>query len=178
MGLTVLFPQPGSSADNLLELRHGANHFIQHNELCHFAVRPGGQQLGGGCNHRIGRGNGNKVVQLALSIGVSAGDSYNIVGILLNHVRIQIYQHLPHSVGCILRGTEDNGFRHAVCGFQVFGDLCGNLLNAVFDDNIIVIITVGIDPIFNGVSEFVQLPLVRPPPVSDIRPDVDYLKGC
>ena len=45
VGLTLLLPQPGTPADDLLELRHGADHLVQHDQLDHFAVGSGGEQL-------------------------------------------------------------------------------------------------------------------------------------
>ena len=52
MGLAVLLAQTGAASDDLLELCHGTDHLIQDNQLGHFAVRAGGEQLGGGRDDR------------------------------------------------------------------------------------------------------------------------------
>ena len=43
MSLAFLFAQTGASAYDLLELGHGADHFIQHDQLGHLAVSAGGK---------------------------------------------------------------------------------------------------------------------------------------
>lgn len=61
VGLAFFFTQTGTTTNDLLEFGHGAYHFIQHDQLCHLAVRAGGQQLGSRCDNGVWRGNRNEI---------------------------------------------------------------------------------------------------------------------
>ena len=45
MVLAFLLPQTGAASDNLFELRHGTDHFVENDQLCHLAVRAGRKQF-------------------------------------------------------------------------------------------------------------------------------------
>ena len=114
MGFAFLFAQTGTTANNLLEFGHGANHFIKHDQLGHLAVCTGREQLGGSCNNRVWSRNRNEIVQLALTVHIATGDADNVVWIILDHVRVQIHKCLTHTLCSIFVGTENDGFCHTV----------------------------------------------------------------
>ena len=91
------FTDPGAASDNLLEFRHESNGLIQHDQLRHFTIRTGRKQFGRRGNDRVGRGDGDKVVQLAFAIGIAAGDTDNVIRVLLHHVRIAVGKSNPHT---------------------------------------------------------------------------------
>ena len=63
MGLTIFLTDSGSTANNLLKLRHGAYALVKHYELNHFAVHSCRKQLTcSGDDWVLGR-DGNKVVK-------------------------------------------------------------------------------------------------------------------
>ena len=176
--LSFFLPDPGSAANDLLELRHGADHLIQNDQLGHFAVRAGRQQLGRRGNDGIGRADGDEIVQLALAVYVASRDPNHIIRILLHHVRVQIVQCDPHPLGVFLCGAENNRFLHAVGAFQIAGNLRGYFLRAVFDDDVVIEIAVGVDPILNRIALLVQLTGKRPPAFIDVGVNIDHLEGC
>ena len=88
MRLALFFTQSGTSADDLLELRHRANILIKHDQLGHFAVRTRRQKLGSRGDNRIRRADRDEVIELALAVLVRAGDTHHIIGILGNHISI------------------------------------------------------------------------------------------
>ena len=45
MVLAFLLPQTRTASDNLLELRHGTDHFVENDQLCHLAVSAGRKQF-------------------------------------------------------------------------------------------------------------------------------------
>ena len=177
MSLTFLFTQTGATTDDLLEFRHGADHLIKNDQLSHLAVRTGGQQLGGGCNDRAFLAGGDKILQLTLAVIIAAGDTQHIIGILLNHIGIQIHQRLPHPFCCVFRCTEDNGFGHTISRLQITGDFGRNLMDTVFDDNIVIVITVSVDPIINLIAINISLTLTGTPSVANVGHDIDNLEG-
>ena len=176
MRFALFFPQTSATANDLLELRHRADHFIQNNQLCHFAVGACGEQFRCGRNHRILRGNGNKVVQLTFAVGVAASDAHHIVGILLYHVGVLIHQCNAHSLCCVLCCAEHDSLCHAVCAFQIARDFSGNLFNAVLYDNVVVVVAVGVDSILDFVTVNVALPLTRTPALTDVSHNIDDLE--
>ena len=177
MCLAVAFTQPRTAPNDLLKLCHGADHLIQHNQLCHFAVRAGGQQLGGRGNHRVRLRNRNEVFELAFPIFVAACDTHDIIRVFLHHIGVEVDQRNTHPLRGVLRGTEHDGLCHAVSRFQIIGDLPCHLFDPFLNDNVIVIITVVIHAILNEIAEFVTLTVARPPSVANVQRDIDDLEG-
>lgn len=177
MRLALLLAQARAPADDLLELRHGADHFIQHDQLGHLAVRARGKQLGGRGDHRVLRPNGDEILELLLALDVPASNPHDVIRVLLHHVRIQLRQRVAHPQRCVLRRAEHDGLRHAVRALEVGRDLPGHLPDAILDDDVVIVVAVVVDSVLDFVAVDVALPLVRPPAVADIRRDIDDLEG-
>ena len=69
------------------------------------------------------------------------------------------------------------GLGHPVRAFQISGNLGGYLLNTVLNDNIIVVVAVGVNAVGNLFAKDVKLSLTGPPALTDIRGDIDDLEG-
>src|SRR5699024_581655 len=147
---------------------HGTDHLVQHDQLGHFAVRPSGQQFGGGGNYRIGRRNRDEIFQLSLAVFISAGNAHHIVGVLLHHIRVELCQLVPHAQGGVLDGTEHDGLGHAVGAFQILGNLLGYLPDAVLNDDVVVVIAIGVDPVGDLLAVDVPLTLAWPPALTNV----------
>ena len=74
-------------------------------------------------------------------------------------------------------GTEDNSLAHAASLLQVLRDFVRYLANAVFDDDIVVVVGIVVDAVFDRVSVDVLLPFEGSPFISDVGLDVDDLEG-
>ena len=176
VGLTLLLPQAGATADDLLELCHGADHLVQNDQLDHLAVGPGGEQLRRCGDDRALRGCGDKILQFALAVGIAPGDPHHIVRVLLHHIGVEVDQRHPHPLSGILIGTEYNGLGHTVGAFEVAGDLSSHLLDAVFDDDVIVVVAVGVNAVRDLIAVDIPLALAGTPAVPDVGHDVDDLE--
>ena len=176
MGLAFFFPQACTTANNLLKFGHGANHFIQHNQFGHFAIGPGRKQLGRGCNHRIGRRNRDEVFQFLFPVFITAGNTHHIVGIFLHHIGVELCQRIPHTQSRVLCCTKHDGLGHAVRALQVVGDFLGYLLDSILDDDIVIVIAVGINPVRDFFSVDVFLPFARAPAFPNVGHDIDDFK--
>ena len=176
MGLAVLFSDTGSTPDNLLKGGHALNRLIQNNQLGHFAVCSGRKQFRSRCNHWIRTGYGNEVIQLGFAVHIRTGNSYAIIGILLNHIGIVIDKGDSHTLSMVFGSTEHDGFLHSVGAFQILRDFSGNLINAVLENDGVIIVPVVVNSVFNDIAENIGLPLVWSPAVSDVGCDIDDLK--
>ena len=177
VSLTLLLPQPGATANDLLELCHGADHLVQYDQLDHFAVGSGGEQLRRSGDDRALRGCGDKILQFALAVGVATGDPHHIVRVLLHHIGVAVDQRHPHPLSGILIGTEYNGLGHTAGAFEVAGDLSSHLLDAVFDDDVVVVVAVGVNAIRDLTAVDIPLTLAGTPAVPDVGHDIDDLEG-
>ena len=174
--LAVLFAQAGAAPDDLLELRHGADHLVEDDQLRHLAVRARGKQLRRRRDDRIRRGHGNEVVELALAVGVGAGDAHDVVGVFPDHVGVEVVQLDAHAFGMFFRGAEHDGLLHPAGALQVIGDFLRDLVRTVFEDDVVVEVAVGVDAVFDFVPELVELALEGTPAVRDVGLDVDHLE--
>ena len=92
---------------------------------------------------------------------------------LFTHIRIQIGERYAHTLRSILGRTEHDGLSHAIRTFQIGRDFFGNLLHPVQQDNLIVIVRIIINPVFNELSVDIRLPLCRTPAFPNIRRNID-----
>ena len=76
----------------------------------------------------------------------------------------------------IFGSAEHNGFLHPVGAFQIFSDLPCNLVNTVLENDIVIIIPIVIDSVFEHIAVYIGLPFVRPPAVTDVGRDIDNLE--
>ena len=77
----------------------------------------------------------------------------------------------------IFISTKDNGLRHRVSGFQITAHLVGHLSDAVFYDDVVIVVGIVVDTVFYHVAVDVALSLGGSPFVTDIRCDIDHLEG-
>ena len=73
----------------------------------------------------------------------------------------------------ILVGTEDDGLVHPACLLQVGSNLVCHLTDAVFDDDIVVVIGIIVDAVFDDIPVNITLSFSWSPTITDIGLDVD-----
>ena len=176
MRLAILFSNTSSATDDLLKGSHALNRLVQNDQLCHLAVCSGGKQFGCGSDNRIRAGYGDKIIKFGLAVNIGAGDSYAVVRILLNHIGVLVDKGNPHTFGMIFGSAEHNSFLHPVGAFQILGNLPCNLVNTVLENDIVIIIPIVIDSVFEHIAVYIGLPFVRPPAVTDVGRDIDNLE--
>ena len=176
MCLTFLFPDTGPSPDNLLKGSHALNRLVQNDQLCHLAVCSGGKQFGCRSDNRIRAGHGDEIVKFGFSVNIRTGDSDTVVRIFLDHISVMVDEGNSHSLGMIFGSAEHNSFLHPVGAFQILGNLPCNLVNTVLENDIVIIIPIVINSVFNHIAVYIGLPFVRPPAVTDVGRDIDNLE--
>ena len=125
---------------NLLELRHGVDILVNHNQFHHLAIDSSRKQFARGGNNRIFRRNRDEVVEFALAVLVRTCDANHIVRVLLAHVRILVHKGSPHPFCMFFVGTEDDGLVHPSCLLQVLRNFMSNFPDSVLNDDIVVVI--------------------------------------
>ena len=174
--LTFLFPDTGPSPDNLLKGSHALNRLVQNDQLCHLAVCSGGKQFGCRSDNRIRAGHGDEIVKFGFSVNIRTGDSNAVVRIFLDHISVMVDKGDSHALGMIFGSAEHNSFLHPVGAFQILGNLPCNLVNTVLENDIVIIIPIVIDSVFEHIAVYIGLPFVRPPAVTDVGRDIDNLE--
>ena len=174
--LTFLFPDTGPSPDNLLKGSHALNRLVQNDQLCHLAVCSGGKQFGCRSDNRIRAGHGDEIVKFGFSVNIRTGDSNTVVRIFLDHISVMVDKGDSHAFGMIFGSAEHNSFLHPVGAFQILGNLPCNLVNTVLENDIVIIIPIVINSVFNHIAVYIGLPFVRPPAVTDVGRDIDNLE--
>lgn len=171
--LALVVAQARAAADNLLEHRHRGDVLVEGDETHHLAVDTGREQLRRRCDDGRRRGDGDEVAELALAVGVAARDAHDVVRILLHHVVVLLGQGMAHALGGGLIGAEDDGLGHAVGVAQVVGDARSDFADAVFEDDIVVVVGVIVDAVLDFLAEEIELALARTPAIADVRLHVD-----
>src|SRR5438132_1647982 len=105
---------PSAAPDNLLELGHGTDFAVEHNQAAGLRVDPCGEQARGGDDHRICRLRVNKVAELCGAFGVIAGNTHDVARVSPGQVSIFIEQGLTHARGVFGIYAEDDGLLQAV----------------------------------------------------------------
>jgi hypothetical protein len=165
--------------DDLLEQRHRLDVLVQHDELAGLGVDARAHQLGRGGDHRVGLLGVDEVVELALALGVVAGDLHHVVGLAGAEVGVGVAQRLAHAGGVLDVFAEDDGLVVAVRGLQVFGDLGGHHLVAALQHQLAVHVRAGVDPVFDDVAQLVGHALGRAPAEGVlVQVDADHLVGA
>ena len=86
----------------------------------------------------IGRFGVDEVVELRLALVVVAGDPHDVLAVGGGEVRVGVDQRLPHPLGVVDVLAEDDGLGEAVGGLQELGDLGGDELGALLEDQVAV----------------------------------------
>ena len=161
--LAQVFAQPRAPADDLFEQRHRLDVLVQHDQLAGLRIHARAHQLGSGGDDRVGLLGVDEVVELALALGVVAGDLHHVVGLAGAEVGVGVAQGLAHTGGVLDVLAEDDRLVVAVRGFQVFGDLGGHHLVAALQHQLAVHVRAGVDPVFDDVAQLVGHALGRAP---------------
>ncbi len=78
----------------------------------------------------------DEVVELGLALVVVAGDAHDVFAVGGGEVGVGVDQRLPHALGVVDVLAEDDGLGEAVGGLEELGDLGGDELGALFEDQI------------------------------------------
>ena len=92
---------------------------------------------------------------------------------MLHQIGVEIVQRDAHALGVILVGAEHNRFLHSICALEELRYLFRNFICAVFEDNVVVKVTIGINTIFNNLTILVQLIFIRPPTIANVCANID-----
>ena len=176
MCLAVLFSNTGSSSNNLLKGSHALNRLVENNQLRHLAVSSGRKKFRSCCNDWIRLGYRDEIIKFGLAINIRTCNSHAIVRVLLNHVRIAVDKGNPHAFCMVFGSTENDSFLHPVGTFQIFRDFSCNLVNTVLENNVVVVVPVIVNAVFNHIAVNVGLSVVRSPSISNVGRDIDDLE--
>ncbi|MPM99861.1 hypothetical protein SDC9_147056 [bioreactor metagenome] len=94
----------------------------------------------------------------------------------LDHISVEICQRNPHTLSVFFSSTENDGFVHPAHTLQVFRNLPCHLICAVFKNDVIVKIAVGIDTIFDFLTVLIKLSFIRTPAFAYVGTNIDYLE--
>ena len=86
----------------------------------------------------IGRFRVDEVVELGLALVVVAGDAHDVFAVGGGEIGIGVDHRLPHALGVVDVFAEDDGLGEAVGGLEELGDLGGDELGALFQDQVAV----------------------------------------
>ena len=161
----------------MLEEGHGSNALVNGDNLGHLRIHASREQFRCGSYNREPLPDRDEIVQLALAIGIAAGDTHHIIRVQGQHICILPGKFCPHSLSSIFAGTKNYGLGHPVSGLQVFGYLGSHLAYAVFQHDVVVIVSVVIDPVRNLLTVIIQLSLDRAPAITDIHTRLNDPEG-
>ena len=131
MCLPLFFSDSRTTTYNLFKLCHRVDALIKYNEFYHLTVHTSREKFTCRSNHRVFRRYGYEVVQLRLSVRVTACNANYIVWILFAHIRVFIDKSSTHPVGMVFVCTEYNGLCHSICAFQILSYLMCNFSNSI-----------------------------------------------
>ena len=163
----------GAAADDLLELGHGADVAVEHDEAAGLGIHAGGEQARGGDEDRVLGLRVDEVAELGAALGIVAGDAHDVAGVLLDEVGVLVDEGLAHAGGVFGVHAEDDGLLEAVAALlEELGDLLGDELGAVVDDEGAVEILLVVDAVLDLVAVAVELAFFGTVAL-DIQVDVD-----
>ena len=163
----------GAAPDDLLKLRHRAHSAVEHNQAAGLGVHASGEQPRGRDKDGIFCFRVDEVPELRLPFGVAAGDAHDVAVIFVAQVLILVDQSLPHPRGMFLIHAKNDGLLEAVAAFfQEVGNLLGNELGAVVNDEGAVKVLDVVDAVLDLIAVPVRLAPLRPVAL-DIHIDMD-----
>ena len=77
---------PRAAPDDLLELGHGADFAVEHDQAAGLGVHAGGEQARGGDDDRVCGFRVDEIAELRGAFGVIAGDAHDVARVLLGEV--------------------------------------------------------------------------------------------
>ena len=152
----------GAAADDLLELGHRADFAVEHDQAAGLGIDAGGEQARGGDDDRVLRLRVDEVAELGAAFGIVAGDAHDVALVLLDQVGVLVDERLAHAGGVFGVHAEDDGLLEAVAAFlQELGDLLGDALGALVDDQVAVEVLLVVDAVLDLVAVRSSLALSR-----------------
>src|SRR5690606_984950 len=175
----VVLVDAGAATDDLLELGHGGDATVEHDELTGLRIDARGHELGGGGDDRVGGLGVDEVVELGLAHVVVAGDAHDVFGVGGGEVGVGVDEGLSHAFGVVDIFAEDDGLGEAVGGLQELGDLGGDGGGALFEDEAAVVVEVVVFAVLDLVAVLVEFALLGTPAVEVfVEADADDFVGC
>ena len=151
----------GSAPQDLLELGHGADLTVEHDQAAGLDIDPGGEQPRGGDQHGMLGFRIDEVAQLRLALGIAAGDAHDVAVVPVHQVGVFVDERLPHTGGVFLVHAEDDRLLEAIAAFlQIPGDLASHQLGAFVQDQSAVEVLEVVETVFDLVAVPVELPLL------------------
>ena len=122
--LAVLLIDARAATDDLLELGHGLDALVEHNQLAGLCVNACCQQLGCRGDDGIARLRIDEIVEFCLSLRIIAGDPHDIAVVLRDQIGIRIGERLPHAFGVLGVLAKDDRLVETVRSLQELRNLC------------------------------------------------------
>ena len=107
-----------------------------------------------------------------MSIRVASRNTHHIITIFLAHIRIGIYKSYAHSLSVVFIGTKNDCFSHSVSMLEVMSNLFSYFPNAVFYNNLIVVVRIIINAVFYFIAINIYLPHSRPPLITNVSGNI------
>ena len=73
----------------------------------------------------------------------------------------------------ILVSAKNDSLLHPSSALQIFGNLSCDFVCSIFNDDIVIEITVSINAIFDYITELIALSITRPPPFRNVGLNID-----
>ena len=126
-------------------------------------IDAGGHQLRRRGDDREGGLGVDEVVELRLALVVVAGDAHDVLAVGGGEIRVGVDQRLAHALGVVDVLAEDDGLGEAVGGLEKLGDLGGDELGALFEDQAPVEVRLVVLAVLDELAVLVRLALLRAP---------------
>ena len=147
-----------ATPDDLFELGHGTDDAVEHNQAAGLDIDAGGKQARGRDQYGICGFRVHKVVELGLTFGVVAGDTHDIVVVLIYQIGVLIDEGLSHAAGVFLVDAKDDRFLEPVAAFlQKLRHLAGDQLGAFVQHQGVVKVPGVVGAVFDLIAVSVAL---------------------
>ena len=144
-----------AAADDLLELGHGANRAVEHNEPTGLDIDAGRQKPRRGDQHGVWGFRVDEGAEVRLPVRVGPGDAHDVAGVPVYEIGVLVDECLAHAGRMFLVDAEHDRFLEAVSAvLQILRDLPGDEHGAVIQDQRAVAVPGVVDAIvdFDAVS--------------------------
>ena len=151
----------GAAPDNLLELGHGADLAVEHDEPAGLHVNAGRKQPRGGDQHGVSGFRVDEVAELRLPFGIAAGDAHDVAVVTVHEVGVLVDEGLAHACGVLPIHAENDGLLKAVAAFgQELRDLAGDELGPFVEHEVAVKIPGVVDAVLDLHAVAIELPFL------------------
>ena len=159
----VIFVDASATSDYLLELGHGLDALVEHDQFAGLSIDTGGHEFGGGGDDGIWALGKDKIIELDLALFVVAGNAHDVLAILRHQISVFIDQGLTHAFGVVNIFAKNDRLIESVDLFEKFTDLYCHQQGSGFNDQRLVEIFLVIDTILDFVAKFINHPLIGSP---------------